>query len=96
MILSNEGYLADGSKERCVFMLYGLGGARKTQLALKFVELQCTRTSKFMLVSWLDSSLMIRDIDTTIEADLKSIALAKHVGDNPSDALTWLAGLTEE
>jgi hypothetical protein len=33
---------------------------------------------------------------TTIEADLNSISLAKHVGDNSSDALTWLAGLTEE
>jgi hypothetical protein len=33
---------------------------------------------------------------TTIEADLKSIALAKGAGDNPSDALTWLARLSEE
>jgi tRNA A37 threonylcarbamoyladenosine biosynthesis protein TsaE len=34
-----EKCLADGSKERSVFVLYGLGGAGKTQLALKFVEL---------------------------------------------------------
>jgi hypothetical protein len=33
---------------------------------------------------------------TTIEADLKSIALAKHAGDSPSDALAWMARLTEE
>ncbi|KAG9087627.1 hypothetical protein FS749_002797 [Ceratobasidium sp. UAMH 11750] len=75
--------LADGSKERRVFVLYGLGGAGKTQLALQFAELH---KDKYEHIFYIDATSA-----TTIDTELKNIALAKKAGENPSDALSWLA-----
>ncbi|KAG8770277.1 hypothetical protein FRC12_004386 [Ceratobasidium sp. 428] len=78
-----ETCLADGSEERRVFVLHGLGGAGKTQLALRFVELH---KKKYRHIFYIDATST-----TTIETDLRSIARDKKAGDNPSHALTWLA-----
>ncbi|KAG8748554.1 hypothetical protein FRC10_003688 [Ceratobasidium sp. 414] len=78
-----EKCLADGSKERRVFVLYGLGGAGKTQLALRFAELH---RDKYEHIFYVDATSA-----TTINTELKNIALAKKAGDSPSDALSWLA-----
>ncbi|KAG9128366.1 hypothetical protein FRC07_000040 [Ceratobasidium sp. 392] len=83
-----EACLVDGSKERRVFVLYGLGGAGKTQLALRFAEMHKDR---YRYIFYIDATST-----TTIETDLKSIALEKKAGDNPSDALNWLAQQSEQ
>ncbi|KAJ7714251.1 hypothetical protein B0H16DRAFT_525160 [Mycena metata] len=63
-----------------IYVLYGLGGAGKTQIALKFIEE--SSFSNFFLV---DTSKV-----ETIETGLKSIAVSKSVGDSVQDALMWL------
>ncbi|KAJ7716780.1 P-loop containing nucleoside triphosphate hydrolase protein [Mycena metata] len=63
-----------------IYILYGLGGAGKTQIALKFIE-----ESSFSNIFLVHTSKV-----ETIETGLKSIAVAKSVGDSAQDALTWL------
>ncbi|QRV76327.1 hypothetical protein RhiJN_04342 [Ceratobasidium sp. AG-Ba] len=78
-----EKSLLESSKGRWVFVLYGPGGAGKTQLAFQFVQVHKKR---YKDVFYIDASS-----SATIEADLKSIALAKKAGSDPNDALIWLA-----
>ncbi|KAG8688670.1 hypothetical protein FRC09_012796, partial [Ceratobasidium sp. 395] len=77
----------DGSDERRVFVLHGLGGAGKTQLALRFVEMHKKR---YRHIFYIDATST-----TTIETDLRSIARDKKAGDDPSHALDWLAQQSE-
>ncbi|KAJ7722954.1 P-loop containing nucleoside triphosphate hydrolase protein, partial [Mycena metata] len=63
-----------------IYVLYGLGGAGKTQIALKFIE-----QSSFSDAFLVDTSKV-----ETIETGLKSIAVSKSVGDSAQDALRWL------
>ncbi|KAG9112797.1 hypothetical protein FRC07_007865, partial [Ceratobasidium sp. 392] len=64
---------------RHIFILYGLGGAGKTQLALKFAEVSD--------VIYVDATP-----STTIQSELKNTALAKKIGNTANDAVAWLAG----
>ncbi|KAJ7729340.1 P-loop containing nucleoside triphosphate hydrolase protein [Mycena metata] len=63
-----------------IYVLHGLGGAGKTQIALKFIE-----ESSFSDVFLVDTSKV-----ETIETGLKSIAVSKSVGNSMQDALRWL------
>ncbi|KAJ7714255.1 hypothetical protein B0H16DRAFT_1742734 [Mycena metata] len=63
-----------------IYVLYGLGGAGKTQIALKFIE-----ESSFSDVFLVDTSKV-----EMIETGLKSIAVSKSVGNSAQDALMWL------
>ncbi|KAJ7165390.1 P-loop containing nucleoside triphosphate hydrolase protein, partial [Mycena filopes] len=62
--------------------LYGLGGAGKTQTALKFVQ---DSSAHSFTISLVDASKL-----ETLDAGLKKIALSKAVGNSASDALSWL------
>ncbi|KAJ7463371.1 hypothetical protein FB451DRAFT_1494488 [Mycena latifolia] len=64
-----------------IFLLHGLGGAGKTQIALKFIQDSSFFTDMFLI----DASTV-----QTIEAGLKSIAATKGVGDSLGDGLQWL------
>ncbi|KAJ7447834.1 hypothetical protein FB451DRAFT_1375538 [Mycena latifolia] len=75
-------------KKQYIFLLHGLGGAGKTQIALKFVE---EATSHFTDIFLVDTSTM-----ETIDASLKSIAVMKSVGDSSRDALQWLSGKKDD
>ncbi|KAJ7711373.1 hypothetical protein B0H16DRAFT_1900659 [Mycena metata] len=68
------------SGEQHIYVLHGLGGAGKTQIALKFIQ-----ESSFSNVFLVDTSKV-----ETIETGLKSIAVAKSVGNSAQDALMWL------
>ncbi|KAF7333763.1 FabD/lysophospholipase-like protein [Mycena venus] len=65
-----------------IYVLHGLGGTGKTQIALKFIQ---ESSSHFTNIFFLDSS----SIDT-IGAWLKNIATTKNVGSSSQDALQWL------
>jgi len=81
------------SAEQRRFVLYGLGGGGKTQIALKFVK-ECqteTQPRRFSDVFFIDSSTA-----QTIDADLKSIARGKEIGETANDALIWLAGKRDD
>ncbi|CAE6478298.1 unnamed protein product [Rhizoctonia solani] len=77
----------DGTEGRHVFVLYGLGGAGKTQLALKFTQIH---RSKFSEVLYIDASSA-----STIQADLASFAILKKAGKNYGSAIEWLSSCRE-
>ncbi|KAI4527210.1 hypothetical protein K525DRAFT_232424 [Schizophyllum commune Loenen D] len=86
-------YFAIVNGKRKVFVLYGLGGAGKTQVGCKFVEMSQfdSETQRFSEVFYLDASTK-----DTLTADLKALAIAKEAGKRVDDALTWLARHTED
>ena len=103
-------FFFDGSLKRHVFVLHGLGGAGKTQIALKFVEMCQDMTvprsplfptfpSVFLdLCSCFSRFSNVYFIDATtaetIQTDFRSIALAKEIGEE--DTREWLARQKEE
>ncbi|KAF7357315.1 FabD/lysophospholipase-like protein [Mycena sanguinolenta] len=64
-----------------IYVLYGLGGAGKTQIALKFIkELSFNFSDIF-----IDTSTI-----ATIDIGLKNIAIIKGCGDSAEEGLLWL------
>ncbi|KAG9120793.1 hypothetical protein FRC07_003571 [Ceratobasidium sp. 392] len=83
-----KSYFLDGSNLRHIFVLHGLGGSGKTQIALKFVD---RHKDSFWDVFYVDASSA-----ETISADFESIAIVKKAGDTVDDALAWLTNQDEE
>ncbi|QRV95644.1 kinesin light chain [Ceratobasidium sp. AG-Ba] len=71
-----------GDTQRCVFVLYGLGGAGKTQLALKAVEQSHDL--------WTDVVFVDATSTTTAENALAQFARGKSIGDSHQNAIQWL------
>ncbi|KAJ6492169.1 P-loop containing nucleoside triphosphate hydrolase protein [Mycena sanguinolenta] len=82
----HNSFSQDTGKQK-IYVLYGLGGAGKTQVALKFIE-KWTRFSDRILV---DAST-----PQTIEAGLSNIAAEKQTGNSMQDGINWLLGNQEE
>ncbi|KAJ7637824.1 P-loop containing nucleoside triphosphate hydrolase protein, partial [Mycena rosella] len=66
-----------------IFLLHGLGGAGKTQTALKFIQKSSSRFSDIFLI---DTSTV-----ETIDTGLKNIAATRNVGSTADDTLEWLS-----
>ncbi|KAJ7448159.1 hypothetical protein FB451DRAFT_766318 [Mycena latifolia] len=80
-------YFNRGIGQRHIFLLHGLGGSGKSQIAFKFVEQSTSLLeSRFSDVYFLDSSSQ-----QTIENDLVTLALAKKAGKTFQDGLNWLS-----
>ncbi|KAJ7736119.1 hypothetical protein B0H16DRAFT_1764389 [Mycena metata] len=73
---------------RHTYVLHGLGGAGKTQIALKFIE---ESSSHFSDIFFVDTSTM-----AMIDTGLKNIAVLKDFGDSPQEGLLWLTSKVEE
>ncbi|KAJ6488932.1 P-loop containing nucleoside triphosphate hydrolase protein [Mycena sanguinolenta] len=80
-------FFARDIREQKIYVLYGLGGAGKTQIALKFIEESTYFTGQFLV----DTSST-----ETIETSLKNIVTAEKIGNSSHDALTWLASRHED
>ncbi|KAJ6471970.1 hypothetical protein C8R45DRAFT_836222 [Mycena sanguinolenta] len=72
-------FTQDCGKQK-IYILYGLGGTGKTQIALSF-------THRFLV----DASTT-----ETIETGLKNIASTMQTGNSVQDAMSWLVGTQEE
>ncbi|QRV95842.1 kinesin light chain [Ceratobasidium sp. AG-Ba] len=79
--------ISHGDKRRCVFVLYGLGGSGKTQLALKTVEITQNM--------WSDIIFVDATTNETAMASLTSFAKQKKIGDSYENALNWLSSRHE-
>ncbi|KAJ6500283.1 hypothetical protein DFH09DRAFT_1289820 [Mycena vulgaris] len=71
-----------------IFLLYGLGGAGKTQISLKFIE---ESSSRFTDIFLIDTSTM-----ETIDTGLKNIAVTQNAGSTAQEALRWLGSKPAE
>ncbi|KAH7339031.1 acyl transferase/acyl hydrolase/lysophospholipase, partial [Rhizoctonia solani] len=75
------GYFSNAEAPQ-VFVLHGMGGAGKTQIALKAME---------RIASIFEGMLIIDGSSrATIEAALSDFAVSKYTGDTYMDALTWI------
>ncbi|KAJ7463211.1 hypothetical protein FB451DRAFT_1494016 [Mycena latifolia] len=82
-ILDNmHSYFTRDIRKQHIFLLHGLGGAGKTQIALKFIEESVPQFADIFLI---DTSTV-----GTIDTGLKNIATTKSVGDSSQVALEWL------
>ncbi|KAJ7741825.1 hypothetical protein B0H16DRAFT_1323604 [Mycena metata] len=80
-------YFTRDSGKQHIFVLHGLGGAGKTQTALKFIA----ESSRFSDIFLIDASTL-----DTIDAGLKSIVAAKNTGSTAQDALKYLSSKADE
>ncbi|KAJ6511069.1 hypothetical protein C8R45DRAFT_401315 [Mycena sanguinolenta] len=69
------------------YVLYGLGGAGKTQIALKFIQ---------EWTNFTDQLLVDASNTDTIETGLRNIAVTKKAGNSWQDTLFWLANRHQE
>ncbi|KAG9122706.1 hypothetical protein FRC07_000798, partial [Ceratobasidium sp. 392] len=74
-------YFTTPSSTQRSFVLYGLGGSGKTQIARTFVE---QYRNQFSEVYHIDATS-----SQTIELDFKNVARAKNVGQTVSDVFYW-------
>ncbi|KAF7371238.1 FabD/lysophospholipase-like protein [Mycena sanguinolenta] len=74
-------FFAQNTGKQRIYVLYGLGGAGKTQVALKFIEEWTNFTDQF----FMDASAT-----ETIETGIKNMAATKQAGTSVQDALSWL------
>ncbi|KAJ7463359.1 hypothetical protein FB451DRAFT_1180451 [Mycena latifolia] len=75
-------YFAHETEHQAIFLLHGLGGAGKTQIALKFIQ---ESASQFTDIFLIDTST-----PDTIDTSLKNLSRMKNIGDAAQDALQWL------
>ncbi|KAJ7458797.1 P-loop containing nucleoside triphosphate hydrolase protein [Mycena galericulata] len=92
-ILERMGHYFDrdlGSMQH-IFVLHGLGGSGKSQLAFKFVhDSQAQAIHRFSEIFYIDATN-----EQTLEIDLQTIAPTE-VGNSTKASLLWLAGKQEE
>ncbi|KAF8142838.1 hypothetical protein K438DRAFT_662728 [Mycena galopus ATCC 62051] len=97
VLLHQASFMVDGSFWRkCInalhiYVLHGLGGAGKTQIALKFLQDTANHQSSFTDRFFVDASTT-----NTIETGLRNIATAKEIGNSSQDVVKWLATKDEE
>ncbi|KAJ7480581.1 hypothetical protein FB451DRAFT_1365066, partial [Mycena latifolia] len=81
-------YFSQNLGKQHIYVLYGLGGSGKTQIALKFIDESVSNFSDIFLI---DTST-----PETIDTSLKTIAATKKIGDTAQEALDWLCSKQNE
>ncbi|QRV95549.1 kinesin light chain [Ceratobasidium sp. AG-Ba] len=79
--------LTSDTRDRRIFVFHGLGGAGKTQLALRTVELTRERWSD---VIYIDATSV-----ETLTSTLSSFAIARGIGKTHQDTIRWLTGYSK-
>ncbi|QRV95837.1 kinesin light chain [Ceratobasidium sp. AG-Ba] len=79
--------ICKGDTQRCVFVLYGLGGSGKTQLALKAVQQTHDK--------WTDIVFVDATTHETAAAALAEFAKQKKIGESHEEGLQWLGNRRE-
>ncbi|KAJ7844199.1 P-loop containing nucleoside triphosphate hydrolase protein [Mycena leptocephala] len=88
-------YFACDSGKQQIFLLHGLGGAGKTQIALKFIE-QSSWQNNLAPSSFSEVFLIDTSSTDTIDSGLKNVAVSKDIGYTSQDALQWLISKHDE
>ncbi|KAG9087574.1 hypothetical protein FS749_002835 [Ceratobasidium sp. UAMH 11750] len=79
--------ISRGDMERCVFVVHGMGGAGKTQIALKAIE----RTHAM----WTDVVYVDATSRETAIGALEQFSMARGIGSAHQDTITWLGSKRE-
>ncbi|KAJ7827164.1 hypothetical protein B0H14DRAFT_2517149 [Mycena olivaceomarginata] len=85
-------YFSRDIRETHVYVLHGLGGSGKTQIALKFLTMtNKPSTPRFTRQFFIDASSL-----QTLDTAFKNIAIVHKIGNSLQDALLWLTTQIEE
>ncbi|KAJ7101199.1 hypothetical protein C8R44DRAFT_586119, partial [Mycena epipterygia] len=91
-----HGYFTQSTGKQDIFLLHGLGGAGKTQIALKFISESAAKCFIYCIFSFVDIFFIDSSSVETIDTGLKNIAKIKVVGGSSQDALQYLRSKQEE
>ncbi|KAJ7770426.1 FabD/lysophospholipase-like protein, partial [Mycena metata] len=84
-------YFSRNIQGRHAYVLYGLGGSGKTQIALKFLD-----TINRKPTPWFTKQFFINASSRqTLDTAFKNIAISHEIGKNSEDALHWLISQIE-
>ncbi|KAJ7106967.1 P-loop containing nucleoside triphosphate hydrolase protein [Mycena epipterygia] len=86
-------YFLQPTGKQHIYLLHGLGGAGKTQIALKFIE---ESSSQILFYSFSNTFFIDTSTVETIDTGLKNIALTNNVGSTSQEALQWLRNKPDE
>ncbi|KAJ7845248.1 FabD/lysophospholipase-like protein [Mycena olivaceomarginata] len=87
-----DDYFSKDIGKRHVYVLHGLGGSGKTQIALKFLDITNQHLTPRFTKQFFINAGSLQALDTSF----KNIAIANKIGNNLQDALLWLITITEE
>ncbi|KAJ7809310.1 hypothetical protein B0H13DRAFT_2479113 [Mycena leptocephala] len=85
-------YFSRDIGERHTYVLHGLGGSGKTQIALKFLDMNNRHQAPGFTKQFFINASSLQTLDTA----LKNIAIAHKIGKNSEDGLLWLISQREE
>ncbi|KAF7345877.1 Nephrocystin-3 [Mycena venus] len=87
-----EEYFSKNPGQRHIYVLYGLGGSGKTQIALKFLDMMNRyQTPRFTKQFFINASSL-----QTLDTAFKNIAISQRIGNTSEDGLLWLTSEIEE
>ncbi|KAJ7819663.1 hypothetical protein B0H13DRAFT_2292150 [Mycena leptocephala] len=84
-------YFSKDVGERHIYVLHGLGGSGKTEIALKFLDISRHQAPRFTKQFFINASSL-----QTLDTALKNIAIAQKIGTSSEDGLLWLISQREE
>ncbi|KAJ7860866.1 hypothetical protein B0H14DRAFT_2506269 [Mycena olivaceomarginata] len=87
-----DDYFSKNIGKRHVYVLHGLGGSGKTQIALKFLDISNQHPTPRFTKQFFINAGSLQALDTSF----KNIAIANKIGNSLQDALLWLITSTEE
>ncbi|KAJ7841461.1 hypothetical protein B0H13DRAFT_1910291 [Mycena leptocephala] len=87
-----DDYFSKDIGERHTYVLHGLGGSGKTQIALKFLDMISRHQAPRFTKSFFINASSLQTLDTS----LKNIAISHEIGTSSEDGLLWLISQTEE
>ncbi|KAJ7832578.1 hypothetical protein B0H13DRAFT_2429621 [Mycena leptocephala] len=90
-VLLPPGYSRDIG-ERQIYVLHGLGGSGKTQIALKFLDMISRHQPPRFTKQFFINASSLQTLDTA----LKNIAISHKIGQSSEDGLLWLISQREE
>ncbi|KAF8143453.1 hypothetical protein K438DRAFT_2109361 [Mycena galopus ATCC 62051] len=88
-------FFAENTGVEHIYVLYGLGGAGKTQIALKAIADSTRNIFDMFEFRFTDRLLVDASSTERIETGFKNIAIAKASGESWQDGLRWLLGKRE-
>ncbi|KAJ7128542.1 P-loop containing nucleoside triphosphate hydrolase protein [Mycena epipterygia] len=77
--------------KQLIYVLHGLGGSGKTQIALKLLMDQLLSECIHFIPRFTDIFFIDSSSVDTIDTGLKNVAKTKSIGDSSQDALQWLS-----
>ncbi|KAJ7812563.1 acyl transferase/acyl hydrolase/lysophospholipase [Mycena olivaceomarginata] len=92
-------YFSKDIGKRHVYVLYGLGGSGKTQIALKFLDMMNQCPTPWYLnqnIMFTRQFFINASSQQTLDTAFKNIAIANKSGNSPQDTLLWLSSQIEE